>query len=238
MIEIKNLCKSYGAKVVFNHLNARFEPGMIHGILGPNGCGKTTLVKSMLGLAHIQSGEILLNGQPLKNCREKVSWLPQHPEAPHNLTANKLFEFIESLRGEKAVFKNLLIEVFDFAGEIEKPLKTLSGGNFQKCFLIATLMFEVPLIILDEPTVGLDPIAATRFKKIVSERAESATILLISHITSEIEQLSEKVHFMLDGRWAYSGHTNDLVRQTGLADFESSIVYLLSPKVEVRSEKV
>lgn len=238
MIEIIDLCKSYGKKSVLNKLNARFEEGMIHGILGPNGCGKTTLIKSMLGLVHIQRGDVRLNGIPLKECREKVSWLPQHPEAPRNSTAQELFEFIESLRGEKAVFKDSLIEEFEFAGELSKPLKALSGGNFQKCFLITTLMFDVPLIILDEPTVGLDPVAAARFKKILAVRAKATTILLISHITSEIEQLSDKVHFLLEGQWAYSGRVEDLERQTGFADFESSIVHVLSQRKETSYEKV
>lgn len=238
MIEIIGLSKSYGKKAVLSGLNAKFEEGMIHGILGPNGCGKTTLIKSMLGLVHIQAGQVLLNGVALKNCREKVSWLPQHPEAPRNTTPEELFKFIEDLRGEKAVFKETLIQEFDFKKEMEKPLKALSGGNFQKCFLIATLMFDVPLIILDEPTVGLDPVAAARFKKILGERAHKATILLISHITSEIEQLSDKVHFLLEGRWAYSGYVKDLEAQTGFKDFESSIVHVLSQRKEVGGEKV
>lgn len=228
MIEIISLSKSYGNKKILNRLNAKFEEGLIHGILGPNGCGKTTLIKSMLGLVHIPEGEVLLNGVPLKNCREKVSWLPQHPEAPHNTTPRELFDFIQDLRGEKAVFKENLIQEFDFASEMGKPLKALSGGNFQKCFLIATLMFDVPLIILDEPTVGLDPVAAAHFKKILAARAHTTTVLLISHITSEIEQLSDKVHFLLDGRWAYSGLVQELESQTGIVGFESSIVHVLS----------
>lgn len=238
MIEIIDLSKSYGEKTVLNKLNAKFEEGMIHGILGPNGCGKTTLIKSMLGLVHIQSGDVLLDGVPLKSCREKVSWLPQHPEAPRNTTPQELFDFIEDLRGEKAAFKDSLIREFEFAKELGKPLKALSGGNFQKCFLIATLMFDVPLIILDEPTVGLDPVAAARFKKILAERSKKTTILLISHITSEIEQLSDKVHFLLEGQWAYSGHVKDLENQTGFEDFESSIVHVLSQRREAYSEKV
>lgn len=238
MIEVNNLSKSYGAKTILSDLNARFEEGMIHGILGPNGCGKTTLIKSMLGLVHISTGVILLNGLPLKSCREKVAWLPQHPEAPRNTTPRELFDFIESLRDNKAIFKDDLIREFDYARELAKPLKSLSGGNFQKCFLIATLMFDVPLIILDEPTVGLDPVAAAKFKKILAERAKSATVLLISHITSEIEQLSDKVHFLLDGQWAFSGYVKDLERNTGLADFENSIVHILAHEKGGPNEKI
>ncbi|KHD89598.1 MAG: hypothetical protein OM95_02375 [Bdellovibrio sp. ArHS] len=238
MIEIRSLSKSYGKKKVLDRLNGKFEEGLIHGILGPNGCGKTTLIKSMLGLVHIDAGDVLLDGVPLKNCREKVSWLPQHPEAPRNTSPQELFTFIEDLRGEKAVFKDLLIREFDFSSELTKPLKALSGGNFQKCFLIATLMFDVPLIILDEPTVGLDPVAAAHFKKILMARAHKTTVLLISHITSEIEQLSDKVHFLLDGQWAYSGLVSDLESQTGVTGFESSIVHVLSKSNEVSHAKI
>lgn len=228
MIEIKGLTKSYGKRVVIDNLDGFFESGMVHGILGPNGCGKTTLIKLMLGLVHPQQGQVLFRGSPLSQQRELVSWLPQHPQAPAVTTPEKLFVLLEDLRGSKAEYKDALIEEFGFSSELQKPLSALSGGNYQKCFLIATLMFNSPLIVLDEPTVGLDPVAAAIFKKVLKARAGQATIILISHITSEIVQLSDKVHFLLEGKWAFHGLLADVRRQPHFTDFESFLVEALS----------
>lgn len=227
MIEVQGLTKRYGKKEVFRDLNVRFEEGLVHGILGPNGCGKTTLIKSMLGLVHPQAGQVLLDGKPLALQREKVSWLPQHPQAPGPMSPARLFNFIESLRDQRAPYREELIQAFGFESELEKPLSSLSGGNFQKCFLISTLMFASPLIILDEPTVGLDPLAAAIFKRVLKQRAETSTILLISHITSEISQLSDKVHFLLGGQWVYQGLIQDIKAQP-LASFEDFMVQTLT----------
>lgn len=232
MIEIRGLKKKYAQRTIINDLHGGFEQGLIHGILGPNGCGKTTLIKLMLGLVHPDQGEILLNGQPLSEQRQDVSWLPQHPQAPPRTTPEKLFDLIENLRGKKAIYKDLLISEFGFQAEMTKTLASLSGGNYQKCFLIATLMFDSPVIILDEPTVGLDPMAAAIFKKVLQKRAGGATVLLISHITSEVAQLSNKVHFLLEGRWAYSGLMTEIKSQPDFTDFESFLVRMLSGKKE------
>lgn len=234
MVEISHLSKSFNNKLVLSDLDAQFESYRIHGILGPNGCGKTTLVKSMLGLIHTDCGNITLNSNPLHKCFDQVSWLPQNPEAPENSTAAALFKLIEELRGKKAVFQDDLIRTFHFENELQKPLRSLSGGNSQKCFLIGSLMFDVPLIILDEPTVGLDPISAARFKGVIRDRAKSATVLLISHITSEIEQLSDYIHFLQGGRFVFSGSKDDLFKATGSNLFEEALVALLE-KSEVRN---
>lgn len=233
IVEISHLYKSYGNKQVLVDLNARFEANCIHGILGPNGCGKTTLVKSMLGLVRADAGTILFNSIPLVKCREEMSWLPQNPEAPENSSPLELFQLIEQLRAKKAIFKEDLISIFRFENELEKPLKALSGGNWQKCFLISALMFDVPLIILDEPTVGLDPISAARFKGVIKARAKDATILLISHITSEIEQLSDSIHFLQGGKFVFSGNKEELLTITASSQFEEALVRLLE-KYEVR----
>lgn len=231
MIEVKGLTKLYGKKEIFKDLNVTFEKGLVHGIIGPNGCGKTTLVKAALGLVHAQAGEVLIDGVPLGFCREKVSWLPQHPQAPGNTSPEKLFLFIEDLRGQKAVYREELVRQFNFEKEISKPLFSLSGGNFQKCFLIATLMFASPLIILDEPTVGLDPIAAAVFKRILKDRAGESTILLISHITSEISQLSDKIHFLLDGHWVFHGDIKKISEAPNFVGFEEFMVRVLGGEV-------
>lgn len=228
MIQVQGLTKRYGKKEVFRDLNAHFEQGLVHGILGPNGCGKTTLIKAMLGLIHSQSGAVLLDGKSLAQQREKVSWLPQHPQAPGHISPRKLFSFIASLRGQEALYREELIAAFGFKAELDKPLSSLSGGNFQKCFLISTLMFPAPLIILDEPTVGLDPVAAAIFKRVLKERAQTSTILLISHITSEISQLSDKVHFLLGGRWVFQGCMEDIKNQPHFVSFEEFMVQILA----------
>lgn len=234
MIRIENLSKSYGDKEVLKSITLNISGLGIHGILGPNGCGKTTLIKSMLGLVSIENGNIFLDGQAMQEQRQKISWLPQHPKAPSHTTSRQLFELIEGLRGEKALFKDELIQAFDFQGELDKSISSLSGGNYQKAFLILTLMFDVPLIILDEPTVGLDPMSAARFKKVISERAKSSTILLISHITSEVEQLSDQIHFLLDGKFVFSGTKAELIThsqsQSENHSFEDALIWIVQEK--------
>lgn len=237
MIEIRGLKKKYSRRIVINQIDGCFEPNLVHGILGPNGCGKTTLVKLMLGLVRPNDGEVLFNGKPLCDQRDQIAWLPQHPHAPAGTTPAKLFSLVESLRDRKAEHKETLIADFGFAPELDKPMGTLSGGNLQKCFLIATLMFSLPLLILDEPTVGLDPIAAAVFKKILKERAGHSTILLISHITSEIVQLSDQVHFLMDGRWAYHGVLKEIQDEPNFVDFETFLIQVLSGN-EAKNEKI
>jgi len=234
MIRVENLSKSYGSKKVLKSVTLDIAGRGIHGILGPNGCGKTTLIKSMLGLVAIEEGEIFFDKLAMQGQRQKISWLPQHPKAPSNTTPKQLFDLIEGLRGEKAIFKNELISSFEFENELDKSISSLSGGNYQKTFLILTLMFDVPLIILDEPTVGLDPMSAAHFKKVILNRAEKSTILLISHITSEVEQLSDQIHFLLDGKFVFSGTKVELMARvqshTLDVSFEDALIWIVKDK--------
>lgn len=236
MIQIENLNKTYGNKKILNDITISLKDFGVHGILGPNGCGKTTLIKSMLGLVHIDQGKILLNNKSLSEQREKTSWLPQHPHAPPQTNPEDLFSLIEGLRGQPAVFKEALIRDLNFTSELRKPLRSLSGGNFQKTFLILTLMFDCPIIILDEPTVGLDPMSAASFKKIIKERSKKSMILLISHITSEIEQLSDQIHFLLNGKFVFSGTKSDLLNLSNEQNFEECLIKLVRTRKDLAHE--
>jgi Cu-processing system ATP-binding protein len=232
MIKIKDLHKKFGKNEVLQGIDLTINEGGIFSILGPNGSGKTTLIKCILGMVIPDSGEITINGTPLKNnfkYREKIDYLPQIANFPGNLKVNELIAMIKDLRDSKITHEEELIELFKLQPYLNKRLVNLSGGTKQKVNLVLTFMFDSPLVILDEPTSGLDPISLLRLKKLIfSEKEKGKTILVTSHILSFVEEVADEIVFLLEGKIYFKGTIPELKSKTEQPDFEHAIASILS----------
>lgn len=232
MIEIKDLYKKFGKNEVLKGIDLSIKEGGIFAILGPNGSGKTTLIKSILGMVIPNSGEIYINGESLKNnykYRERIDYLPQIANFPGNLKVNELIAMIKDLRNFKGDADQELIKLFKLKPFLNKKLVNLSGGTKQKVNLVLTFMFDSPLIILDEPTSGLDPISHLRLKELIfREKKKGKTILVTSHILNFVEEISDEIVFLLEGKIYFKGSSESLKEKTNQPDFEHAIASILS----------
>lgn len=232
MIEIKELHKKFGKNQVLKGVDLDINQGGIFAILGPNGSGKTTLIKSVLGMVIPQSGTIKLNGNTIKKdwkYRKEIDYLPQIANFPNNLSVKELIKMIKDLRANYTQKDLELIELFKLEPFLNKKLGNLSGGTKQKVNLVLTFMFDSPLIILDEPTTGLDPIALIRLKGLInSEKEKGKTILITSHIMSFVEEISDEIVFLLEGKIYFKGTISELKSKTNQPDFEHAIASILT----------
>ena len=230
MIVIKNLHKQFGNVLVLNGINLTFEDKGIHTILGPNGSGKTTLIKSILGMVIPDNGSIEFDGKQILGewkYRSEISYLPQIAHFPQNLKVKELFKMINDLRpGSKNELD--LISTFQLEQYLDKKLGHLSGGTAQKVNIVITFMFDSPLMVLDEPTVGLDPVALIRLKKLIkNEKEKGKTILITTHIMSLVEEISDEIVFLLDGKIYFKGTIDLLKENTKQNDLENAIANIL-----------
>lgn len=231
MIEIKNLHKKFGKLTVLDGLDLTISKGGIFAILGPNGSGKTTLIKCLLGMVVPNKGEILLDNESVLgkwDYRNNLNYLPQIANFPANLSVQELIEMVKNLR-PKVSKEQELISLFGLTPFLQKKLGNLSGGTKQKVNLVLTFMFDSELIILDEPTTGLDPIALIYLKDLIKkEREKGKTILITTHIMSVVEELADEIVFLLDGKIYFKGSVNQLKEQTSQENLEHAIANLIS----------
>ncbi len=230
MVEIKNLYKSFGKVDVLQGINLNLNEKGIIAILGPNGSGKTTLIKSILGMVIPQKGDILIDGEHILgkwDYRNAISYMPQIANFPQNLKVQELIDMIKNLRAETNLDAQL-IQKFGLKPFLDKKLGNLSGGTRQKVNIVLTFMFDSPLIILDEPTTGLDPVALIYLKeRIQAEKAKGKTVLITTHIMNLVEEIADKVVFLLDGNIYFNGTVNALKTQTKQNNLEHAIAEIL-----------
>ncbi len=231
MVTIENLHKKFGKNEVLKGIDLTINDGGIFAVLGPNGSGKTTLIKSILGMVVPQQGNISINDATIKNnwqYRKDIDYLPQIANFPGNLTVKELIKMIKDLR-DKPANDDELIAYFKLEDFLDKKLINLSGGTKQKVNLVLTFMFDSPLVILDEPTSGLDPISLIRLKDwIQKEKAKGKTILITSHIMSFVEEVSDDIIFILEGKIYFKGTVAELKQQTKQTSFEHAIATILT----------
>ena len=230
MIEFKDVHKKYGKLEVLKGVSFTIKDGGIFAILGPNGSGKTTSMKSFLGMVIPTKGDIFFNGKSIKNqwtYREQISYLPQIANFPSNLKVKELIAMIKNIK-KLPCHDQELIELFGLQKHLNKSLGNLSGGTKQKVNLVLTFMVDVPILVLDEPTSGLDPIAILALKKLIlREKEKGKTILITSHILSFIEELSDEILFILEGNIYFRGTPQQLLETTQKNNFQEAIAELL-----------
>ncbi|MCF6168448.1 ABC transporter ATP-binding protein [Lutibacter sp.] len=231
MIEFKNLHKSFGKLTVLDGLDLSIKKGGIFAILGPNGSGKTTLIKCLLGMVIPNKGEINFNNKSVLKkweYRDNLNYLPQIANFPPNLTVIELINMVKNLRPKESE-ESKLIKLFGLEDFLNKKLGNLSGGTKQKVNIVLTFMFDSELIILDEPTTGLDPIALIHLKELIQEeKAKGKTLLITTHIMSVVDELADEIVFLLDGRIYFKGSIEALKKQTNNNNLEHAIANLIS----------
>lgn len=225
-IEIINLYKKFGKNQVLKGVDLTIDEGHIYAILGPNGSGKTTLIKSILGMVIPDKGHISILDKPIKKdwrYRKQINYLPQIANFPSNIKVKELIHMIKDLRNSPSAEKEL-IEHFGLEPFMNKKLSTLSGGTKQKVNIVLTFMFNSPLIILDEPTTGLDPRALIHLKELIQkEKARGKTILITSHIMQFVQEMADEILYLLEGEIYFKGSIEKLLEQTGQNNFEHAI---------------
>jgi len=235
MIEITKLTKRFGANEVLRGVDLRIERSRVTGIVGPNGAGKTTLLKLLLGLSHPTSGELRIDGKLVgddESYRARIGYMPQIARFPENLTASELFAMLRDLRGDSGDLDEEMLNRFELAPHLDKPLRVLSGGTRQKVNACLALLFRPALLMLDEPTAGLDPLSSATLKdKIAALRGDGVTVVVASHIMSELEELCDDVAFLLDGVVRYVGPVSQLTAMTRQANLERAIAALMIREV-------
>lgn len=232
MIALKNIEKRFGKFHVLKNISFSVQPGKITAIVGPNGSGKTTIIKSILGLVKPDSGDITINSKSVIGeylYRKNIGYMPQVASFPENLTVQEVIKMISDLRDEKINIESNLIEILNLIPEMSKQIKNLSGGNKQKLSAYIALIFNPSIIILDEPTAGLDPVASSNLKqRILEECSYGKTIFLTSHIMSEIEELADNILFLIDGRIVFDGEVKDLIESSGEHKLEKAIANMMT----------
>lgn len=226
MIQIEGLHKKFGKNQVLSNLELNIEEGGIFAVLGPNGSGKTTLIKSMLGMVIPNKGQITVLDKIIKRdwkYRHQIDYLPQIANFPGNLKVKELITMIKDLR-QKESKEEELITLFGLEPFLNKKLGTLSGGTKQKVNIILTFMFDSPLIILDEPTTGLDPASLIKLKElIISEKSKGKTILITTHIMQFVEEMADEIVYLLEGNIYFKGSIEQLLKKTDQTNFERAI---------------
>jgi Cu-processing system ATP-binding protein len=231
VVVARGVTKRFGRLRVLRGVDLTIPPGRITGLVGPNAAGKTTFIKAILGLVRPDAGYLSVLGHSVngdERYRRAIGYMPQTARFPENLTGAEVLEMVRDLRGPGQVRDLELLERFGLEQEIRKPVRTLSGGTRQKLSAAVAFLFRPALLILDEPTAGLDPVASGQFKeKLLAARERGASALLASHTLSELEELADDVVFLLDGCVRFHGSLPDLMQLTGFARLEKAIAALM-----------
>jgi len=231
MLAYEKVEKRFGRHEVLRGVNVEFQPGRVTALIGPNGAGKTTLVKCALGLVRPDGGRLVFDGAPIGDdpaYRRRIGYMPQIARFPENLSGAELLAMIRELRGPGVLTDEELLRSFDLASALGKPLRTLSGGTRQKVNASLAMLFRPDLLILDEPTAGLDPLSSSILKdKVRAERERGCAVILTSHIMSELEELADDVVYLCDGVARFAGSMHDLKLHTRQFNLERAIAHIM-----------
>ncbi|MNE29081.1 putative ABC transporter ATP-binding protein YxlF [compost metagenome] len=215
-------------------MSLEFKAGECIALIGPNGCGKTTLIKSILGMVLPDSGDILLHDESILKkfeYRNTIGYMPQIGRYPDNMTISQIVEMIKQIRNSKKELDEDLIKTFKLDKMSDKQMRTLSGGTTQKVSATLAFLFNPDVLILDEPTAGLDPLAAEILKeKIIKEKNKGKLILITSHLLSELDDMITQIIFMQDGKVHFHKTIKDLLESTGETKISKSIATILKEK--------
>ncbi len=231
MIEIKNINKKFGKLEVLRDINLTFKKGECIALIGPNGCGKTTLIKAILGMVLPDNGVIQCNGKSIQNeylYRSNIGYMPQIGRYPDNMTIGQIVEMIKKIRNSNENLDEDLLQTFELEKMFTKQMRTLSGGTTQKVSAVLAFLFNPDILILDEPTAGLDPLASEILKeKIIKEKEKGKLILITSHLLSELDDLITEIIFMQDGKVHFHKKVANLKAETQEDKISKAIAQIL-----------
>lgn len=226
MIEIKNVSKTYnGETKALNNINLDIRDGEIFAFIGHNGAGKTTMIKSIIGILDFEEGEILVNGKSIRKnpieCKMQMSYVPDNPDMYENMRA---IDFINFVCDMYDISKNIRKEniskyakMFEIEDKLNDDISSLSHGMKQKIALIAALAHNPSVLIMDEPFVGLDPKAVYDMKEVMRQMAkEGKTIFFSTHILDVAEKLCDRVAIIKNGKIVKTGKMKDIINDESL----------------------
>lgn len=231
MIKIKDLHKKFDKNEALKGVSLELDGGQVAAIMGPNGSGKTTLLKCLLGLVKPTSGQIFvndvqINGDP--EYRRHIGYMPQYTCFPENLRVKEVMDMLKDIRGNHCVYDNELVEKLQLEKIYAKQIGTLSGGTKQRVNCAAAFLFNQEIIILDEPTAGLDPVSSEIVKnKILEEKDKGKLVIITSHIVSEVESLADRIIYMLEGSIYFDSTKEELYASTGMNSLNGAIAKLI-----------
>jgi Cu-processing system ATP-binding protein len=234
IIAVEGLKKSFGHLEVLKNVSCDFAAGGVVSILGPNASGKTTLIKSILGMVVPDSGRIMFKGSSVLNTfayKRHIGYMPQIGHYPDNMKIGQIFKMVMDIRQEEASDTDLL-KAYQLENMYQKTMRTLSGGTLQKVSAALAFMFDPDVLILDEPSAGLDPLAAETLKeKILEEKSKGKLILVTSHILSEADELSDHILYLFEGRIRFYKALSNLKLETGEQRLSRALTQILSSPI-------
>lgn len=230
MIKVQQLSKQFGTLNALDQVNLECEKGSCIALIGPNGCGKTTLIKCILGMVIPTKGNILFQGQDISmtfKYREHIGYMPQIGRYPEHMTIGQIIEMMKEIR-QSNIEDEELMNLFKLNQLFNKKMRTLSGGTTQKVSATLAFLFNPDVLILDEPTAGLDPLSAELLKeKIIKEKQRGKLILITSHLLSELDDMITQIVYMQDGAIKFHKNINALQFETGEDKISKAISCIL-----------
>jgi Cu-processing system ATP-binding protein len=218
MISIRKVNKSFGKLQALSNVDLELSMGKAYALVGPNGSGKTTLIKSILGLVIPTSGDIIFKDKSIAKdwrYRENIGYMPQIGRYPENMTIGQLVDMMKNIRNSATEVDDRMIEQFKLYKIFDKRMHTLSGGTRQKVSAALAFLFNPDVLILDEPTAGLDPIAVEILKeKVLDEKARGKLLIISSHILSDLDDLTSDLVYIYEGKVHYNNSITKLKQET------------------------
>ena len=234
MISFLNVSKSFGKVKALDNFSLTLNVPKSYAIIGPNGSGKTTLIKGLLGLVIPSSGQILFDGATISNdCsyRSRIGYMPQIGKYPDNMRIGQLIEMMKNIRQGAQRIDDDLIDAFKLYKIYDKSMHALSGGTRQKVSAALAFLFNPPVLILDEPTAGLDPLSAEILKeKILNEKTKGKLLLVTSHILNDLEELTSDMAYIFEGKLQYSNTIIALKEETKEKRLSKAIATMIRQK--------
>lgn len=227
MLKIEHLTKKYGDKVAVDDLNIEIKSGEIYGFIGHNGAGKTTTLKACCGILPFEEGNITINGLSIKDnpieCKKIMAYIPDNPDLYGYMTANKYLNFICDIyqidKSQREQLINKYADLFELTNDLGQTINGYSHGMKQKLALIAALIHDPKLIIMDEPFVGLDPKAAHEVKQLMRNICDNGGAIFFStHVLEVAEKLCDKVAIIKNGKLIKEGLVNEVIGDDSLED--------------------
>ena len=227
MLKIEHLTKKYGDKVAVDDLNIEIKSGEIYGFIGHNGAGKTTTLKACCGILPFEEGNITINGLSIKDnpieCKKIMAYIPDNPDLYGYMTANKYLNFICDIyqidKSQRKQLINKYADLFELTNDLGQKINGYSHGMKQKLALIAALIHDPKLIIMDEPFVGLDPKAAHEVKQLMRNICDNGGAIFFStHVLEVAEKLCDKVAIIKNGKLIKEGLVNEVIGDDSLED--------------------
>jgi Cu-processing system ATP-binding protein len=219
MIQLINISKRFGRLPVLNSVNLSLKKGSCVALIGPNGCGKTTLIKAILGMVIADKGQILFDGESIEkqfSYRGRIGYMPQIGRYPDNMTVGQIIKMVTNIRNTNKQTDSYLMDQFNLQIMQDKQMRTLSGGTTQKVSAMLAFLFNPDVLILDEPTAGLDPLSSEILKeKIIAEKAKGKLIIITSHLLNELDDLVTELVYMHEGSITFHKSIADLRTATG-----------------------